>query len=81
MQYGTFEYIVVTTKNVRDIFKVEDFVAPLVSEPSTIVLIQNGVDIGADVNFWSHCNGTLCALYDILDWKVVIMQLNDLKSW
>jgi ketopantoate reductase len=51
VQYGTFEYIVVTTKNVRDIFKVEDFVAPLVSEPSTIVLIQNGVDIGADVNF------------------------------
>ncbi|EDK35922.2 hypothetical protein PGUG_00020 [Meyerozyma guilliermondii ATCC 6260] len=49
VEYGPFEYILVTTKNLPDIFKVEDLVAPLVSETSTIVLLQNGVDIGADV--------------------------------
>lgn len=46
-EYGPFEYIVVTTKNLPDISKVEDLVAPLVSDESTVLLLQNGVEIGA----------------------------------
>lgn len=46
-QHGPFEYIVVTTKNLPDISKVEDLISPIVTKESAIVLIQNGVDIGA----------------------------------
>lgn len=44
---GKYDYIVVTTKNIPDVAKVEDLIEPLVSTESTIVLVQNGIDIGA----------------------------------
>lgn len=44
-QFGPFDYVIVTTKNTPDIFKTEELVEPLVSDNSTIVLIQNGIGI------------------------------------
>lgn len=45
-----FDYVVVTTKNLPDIVKVEDIIEPVVSKGhSTIVLIQNGFDIGRPI--------------------------------
>lgn len=41
-----FDYIVVTTKSLPDIIKTEDLIEPLVSKKSTIVLMQNGFDLG-----------------------------------
>lgn len=46
-QLGKYDYIVVTTKNIPDVAKVEELIEPLVSAESTIVLVQNGIDIGA----------------------------------
>lgn len=47
---GPFDYVVVSTKNIPDISKVEDLVEPVVSEGTTaVVLLQNGLDIGAPV--------------------------------
>lgn len=49
-KYGPFEYLVVSTKNIPDISKVEDLIEPVVTEgTTTIVLVQNGLDIGASV--------------------------------
>lgn len=43
----TFDFIVVCTKNLADIFKVEDLVEPVVTpEVTAIVLMQNGFDLG-----------------------------------
>lgn len=48
--YGPYEYIVVSTKNTPDISKVEDLVAPVVTPGvSTILMLQNGIEIGAPV--------------------------------
>lgn len=48
--YGPFDYVVVSTKNTPDIFKVEELVAPVVTpELTAVVLLQNGIDIGAPV--------------------------------
>lgn len=49
VKFGPFEYIIVTTKNLPDIFKVEDLIYPVVTAESLIVLIQNGIDIGAPI--------------------------------
>lgn len=47
---GPFDYVVVSTKNTPDIFKVEDLIEPVVTDGVTsIVLLQNGIDIGASV--------------------------------
>lgn len=47
-QHGPFDYVVVVTKNTPDIVKVEDIIAPVVTpKQSTVVLIQNGIEIGA----------------------------------
>ncbi|QWU87702.1 hypothetical protein CA3LBN_001967 [Candidozyma haemuli] len=46
-QLGKYDYIVVTTKNIPDVAKVEELIEPLVSAESIIVLVQNGIDIGA----------------------------------
>lgn len=43
--FGPFIFIVVTTKNLPDIHKVEDIIAPTVTKNSVIVLIQNGIGI------------------------------------
>ncbi|SGZ50054.1 CIC11C00000001593 [Sungouiella intermedia] len=49
-QYGPFDYVVVSTKNTPDITKVENLIEPVVTEEvSAIVLLQNGIDIGAPV--------------------------------
>lgn len=48
--HGPYDFIVVSTKNIPDVSKVEDLVAPVVtSGVSTIVLLQNGIEIGAPV--------------------------------
>ncbi|KAK8441624.1 hypothetical protein ACI3LY_000066 [Candidozyma auris] len=44
---GPYDFIVVTTKNTPDISKGEELIEPLVGAESTIVLVQNGIDIGA----------------------------------
>lgn len=42
-----FDFVVVTTKNLPDISKVEDLVEPVVTpEKTTVVLMQNGFDLG-----------------------------------
>ncbi|PVH18902.1 hypothetical protein CXQ85_001193 [Candidozyma haemuli] len=43
---GPFDFIVVTTKNIPDVSKVEELIEPLIGADSTIVLVQNGIDIG-----------------------------------
>ncbi|QEL60830.1 hypothetical protein CJJ09_002949 [Candidozyma auris] len=43
---GPYDFIVVTTKNTPDISKGEELIEPLVGAESTIVLVQNGIDIG-----------------------------------
>lgn len=49
-KHGPFDYVVVSTKNTPDIFKVEELVEPVVSEGHTVILLlQNGIDIGAPV--------------------------------
>lgn len=40
-----FDYILVTTKNLPDIFSVEDMIAPFVGDNTIIVLSQNGIGI------------------------------------
>lgn len=45
IQYGPFDFVVVTTKNTPDVFKVEDLIEPVVSANSVIVLVQNGIGI------------------------------------
>lgn len=47
VQYGPFDFVVVTTKNVPDVTKVENLIEPLITANSVIVLVQNGIDIGA----------------------------------
>jgi len=44
-QYGEFDYIVVTTKNIPDVNNVEEIFEDAVSEKTTIVLLQNGFGI------------------------------------
>lgn len=45
--YGPFDYIVISTKNTPDIFKVEDLITSVVTpKTTTIVLLQNGIHIG-----------------------------------
>ncbi len=42
-----YDYVIVTTKNLPDITKIEELIEPVVTpEKTTIVLIQNGFDIG-----------------------------------
>lgn len=42
-----YDFVVVATKNIPDITKVEDLVEPLVTpEKTTVVLMQNGFDLG-----------------------------------
>lgn len=44
---GVYDYVVVTTKNIPEISKVEDLVEPVITEKlTTVVLIQNGFDLG-----------------------------------
>ena len=45
ISYGPFNYIIVSTKNTPEIFKVEDLIEPVVSCGTSIVLIQNGIGI------------------------------------
>ena len=45
-EFGPFEYIVITTKNIPDVFKIEELIQPVVTKESAIVLIQNGIEIG-----------------------------------
>lgn len=42
-QYGPFDYVVVSTKNIPEVQKTQDLVAPLVKKGTTIVLVQNGI--------------------------------------
>lgn len=45
-----FDYVIVTTKNLPDISKVEDVIEPVITKShTTIVLIQNGFDIGRPI--------------------------------
>lgn len=45
-----YDFVVVTTKNLPDIQKVEDLIEPVVTKGhTTIVLIQNGFDIGRPI--------------------------------
>lgn len=46
-KYGkVFDFVVVATKNIPDITKTEDLVAPLITpEKTTVVLMQNGFDL------------------------------------
>ncbi|ODV93512.1 hypothetical protein PACTADRAFT_36125 [Pachysolen tannophilus NRRL Y-2460] len=44
--YGPFDFIVVATKNLPDIIKVEDLIEPVVSEHTSVALFQNGFDLG-----------------------------------
>lgn len=45
--YGPFDYIIVSTKNTPDIFKVEDLISQVVTPNKTkIMLLQNGIHIG-----------------------------------
>lgn len=47
VEYGPFDYVVVSTKNTPDIFKVEDLIEAVVTpEHTRIVLLQNGIHIG-----------------------------------
>lgn len=46
-EFGPFEFIVVTTKNLPDVSTVEDLIKPAVSMESVIILMQNGIEIGA----------------------------------
>lgn len=49
-EFGPFDYVVVTTKNTPDIFTVEDLIAQVVTPKKTaVVLLQNGIEIGASV--------------------------------
>lgn len=42
-----YDYVIVTTKNLPDVFKVEELVEPVVTpQITTIVLMQNGFDLG-----------------------------------
>jgi len=44
---SVYDYVIVTTKNLPDITKIEDLTEPVVTpEKTTIVLMQNGFDIG-----------------------------------
>lgn len=46
--FGPFDYVVVSTKNTPDIVKVEDLVELVITDKVTkILLLQNGIDIGA----------------------------------
>lgn len=48
--FGPFDYVVVTTKNTPDVFRVEDLIAPAVTPKITaVLLLQNGIEIGTDV--------------------------------
>lgn len=40
---GPFEYVVVSTKNIPEVQKTEDVIRPLISENTSIVLVQNGI--------------------------------------
>lgn len=40
---GPYDYVVVTTKNIPEVQKIEDIIAPLVVKGNSIVLIQNGI--------------------------------------
>jgi 2-dehydropantoate 2-reductase len=44
-EYGPFDYIVITTKNIPDVAPVVDMLEDCYSDKSTIVLIQNGIGI------------------------------------
>lgn len=47
VQYGPFDYVVVSTKNTPDIIRVEDLIEEVVTpEQTRIVLLQNGIHIG-----------------------------------
>lgn len=48
-EYGPYDFVVVATKNIPDISKVEDLIEPVVSETSTIMLLQNGFRIEESV--------------------------------
>jgi 2-dehydropantoate 2-reductase len=48
-EFGPFEYIVITTKNLPDVFKIEELIQPVVTKDSAIILIQNGIEIGAPI--------------------------------
>lgn len=43
---GDYDYVVVTTKNTPDVWRVEDLIAPVVGAKTAIVLVQNGIGIG-----------------------------------
>lgn len=45
-EYGPFDFVLVTTKNTPDIFKIEDLIRPVVTPKlTTVVLSQNGIGI------------------------------------
>lgn len=49
-QSGPYDYIVISTKNTPDVVKIEDMISKAVTtENTTIVLIQNGIDIGQPI--------------------------------
>ncbi|GMM33285.1 hypothetical protein DASC09_006100 [Saccharomycopsis crataegensis] len=42
-----FDYVIITTKNLPDVTKVEELAAPVITpEKTTVILMQNGFDIG-----------------------------------
>lgn len=43
VSYGPFDYIIVSTKNTPEIFRVENLIEPAVSSSTSIILIQNGI--------------------------------------
>lgn len=49
LKFGPFDFVVVTTKNLPDIYRVEDLIEPVITEKTVIVLIQNGIDIGTPI--------------------------------
>ncbi|GMM49576.1 hypothetical protein DASB73_005340 [Starmerella bacillaris] len=42
-KYGPYDYVVVSTKNIPELQKTEDVIAPLVVPGNSVVLIQNGI--------------------------------------
>lgn len=45
-----FDYVVVSTENVPDVTRVEDLIAPVVTESeTTVVMMQNGFDLGRSI--------------------------------
>ncbi|EPE05887.1 2-dehydropantoate 2-reductase [Ophiostoma piceae UAMH 11346] len=49
--FGPFDYVLVALKNLPDVYSIADIIAPaVVPKHTTIVLVQNGIDIEAPIN-------------------------------